>query len=221
MATVTYKGSDQDFATTAFYDYIKMREGYRLKVYKDTKGNDTVGIGHCTVPADNLKLGDKITPDQVQQFFVYDYNNKLNVEQYVTEVPVNGVPYTLNQMLAIASFIWLHGNGAYANSDYRQHWLNGDYPNESDMQAYLAANWDTQNTDPQYPKLQKRNAADCNIAYKTTDWGASIVDEVVWKLNDTFPSIADYAQDNQALWTFILLLVLFFLFLALIKRFNR
>lgn len=47
-------------------------EGDRLKVYKDSLGYLTVGIGHKVVPADNLQLGDTISVSQRDAFFVHD-----------------------------------------------------------------------------------------------------------------------------------------------------
>ena len=47
-------------------------EGKSLTVYNDGDGYPTVGIGHLVVVGDHLNLGDTITEDQCQQFFVND-----------------------------------------------------------------------------------------------------------------------------------------------------
>lgn len=47
-------------------------EGLRYKVYLDTLGNPTVGIGHLVRDKDNLNVGDIITDDQVNDFFEGD-----------------------------------------------------------------------------------------------------------------------------------------------------
>lgn len=49
-----------------------LREGKRLKVYKDSLGFKTVGIGHKVLPEDKLKLGDTITEEQCDLFFDRD-----------------------------------------------------------------------------------------------------------------------------------------------------
>lgn len=51
---------------------IQQSEGYRLDVYLDSRGLLSVGIGHLVVPADNLKLGNIIKPDRLNQFFAKD-----------------------------------------------------------------------------------------------------------------------------------------------------
>lgn len=51
---------------------LKEREGVTTKVYKDSEGKLTVGIGHLVTSADNLKLGDEITDQQVSEFFKKD-----------------------------------------------------------------------------------------------------------------------------------------------------
>lgn len=56
----------------AFFDLMVLREGCRNKVYPDTCGNPTVGIGHCVVPADGLKIGDVISQDRVEALFKVD-----------------------------------------------------------------------------------------------------------------------------------------------------
>src|SRR5438876_8183154 len=51
---------------------LRKREGVETKVYKDTRGKLTVGIGHLVGPGDKLKLGDEITDQQVSEFFKKD-----------------------------------------------------------------------------------------------------------------------------------------------------
>lgn len=54
------------------YALLKLREGEELEVYPDSLKKPTVGIGHLVVPADKLKLGDKITAAQSAAFFKKD-----------------------------------------------------------------------------------------------------------------------------------------------------
>lgn len=51
---------------------LVQEEGRRDKVYKDSLGFLTVGIGHKVVPADKLKLGDVITNAKIDEFFSKD-----------------------------------------------------------------------------------------------------------------------------------------------------
>ena len=54
------------------YEFIKSREGLELKVYLDSVGKPTVGIGHLVLPEDKLKLGDVITEARAKEFFDID-----------------------------------------------------------------------------------------------------------------------------------------------------
>lgn len=56
----------------AFKRHLMVREGKRNVVYRDSLGKPTVGVGHLVLPEDNLKLGDKITDEQVQAFLDKD-----------------------------------------------------------------------------------------------------------------------------------------------------
>ena len=51
---------------------LKQHEGIKLKTYKDTLGNLTVGYGHKVLPEDNLKEGDYITQDMANSWFTRD-----------------------------------------------------------------------------------------------------------------------------------------------------
>ena len=51
---------------------LRLREGVETKVYKDSLGKLTVGIGHLVTSADKLKLGDEITDARVSEFFKKD-----------------------------------------------------------------------------------------------------------------------------------------------------
>lgn len=59
------------------HDLVRARlrrdEGYKTVVYPDTRGFPTGGIGHKIVPADNLVVGDTITPDRIEAWFDADY----------------------------------------------------------------------------------------------------------------------------------------------------
>lgn len=56
----------------AFKRHLLAREGRRNVVYRDSLGKPTVGIGHLVLPGDNLKVGDRITDEQVKAFLDKD-----------------------------------------------------------------------------------------------------------------------------------------------------
>lgn len=56
---------------------LKIDEGYRRRVYKDTEGLLTVGIGHLIKPTDpdwlrDLQYGDKLEDEQIEEIFLQD-----------------------------------------------------------------------------------------------------------------------------------------------------
>lgn len=71
-----------------------VREGLRRKVYKDSRGFPTVGIGHLVTPSDNLKLGDVITNEQINEFFERDIQYALKAAQIqANELEIHGVDF--------------------------------------------------------------------------------------------------------------------------------
>ncbi len=55
-----------------FREHARAREGYSTKVYLDSLGNPTVGIGHLVAPGDDLEVGDEISPERVQELWLKD-----------------------------------------------------------------------------------------------------------------------------------------------------
>ena len=51
---------------------IREEEGKSLKVYRDTLGNLTVGVGHKIVSGDDLKLGDEVSDERCEELFWAD-----------------------------------------------------------------------------------------------------------------------------------------------------
>ena len=52
---------------------LAVDEGKRLKVYRDSLGLPTVGIGHLVRPSDNLKVGDVISEARCNELFSQDF----------------------------------------------------------------------------------------------------------------------------------------------------
>lgn len=55
-----------------FLEHLMNREGYRTRVYLDSLGKPTVGVGHLVTPEDNLKVGDVIPESRVLRFLQED-----------------------------------------------------------------------------------------------------------------------------------------------------
>ena len=66
--------------------------------------------------------------------------------------------------MAVAHFVWSHGDGQYKNSQLRQHVINNDL-DYNGMISYLNSNWDTSK-----PANQKVNDADFTIYYSANPW---------------------------------------------------
>lgn len=64
-------------ALSAMREKLIASEGYRLDVYKDTLGILTVGIGHRVTASDNLKLGQRITPERADALYNADVRGAL------------------------------------------------------------------------------------------------------------------------------------------------
>lgn len=80
------KLSDDPLAVYKMYD---KKGNYR--VYLDSEGKPTVGIGHLidnTSPVKNLKVGDTISPTQAEKLFNYDVQQKIkDVEKAIQKHP--------------------------------------------------------------------------------------------------------------------------------------
>jgi GH24 family phage-related lysozyme (muramidase) len=100
-------------------------EGRRNDVYPDTLKNLTVGIGHRVLPGDNLKLGDVISDERVNQLFARDGSIALNAaRKQAAEAGItdpNFLPY-------LASVNFQLGTGW--RRDFKRTWpkiVAGDY----------------------------------------------------------------------------------------------
>lgn len=182
--TFNYLGTDTDFSDILFL-YLQEAEGYELVVYRDIYGNPTVGLGHLLKSSDNLKVGDVITDQQALQYFYDDYD-RLNIEQYVSEAARD-----YNEALAIAHFVWGHGDGEYKDSQLRQHVINHDL-DYNGMLAYLKSNWDVNK-----PKNQKVNNKDFTIYYSDKPWQPS--KDLNYYLSELHNFIATSAASNPVM----------------------
>lgn len=69
---------EQPYIKPNILEHLKLREGVRNQVYKDSLGNLTVGVGHLVTPEDNLKLGDMISEEQINAFLEKDLDEAHN-----------------------------------------------------------------------------------------------------------------------------------------------
>lgn len=102
---------------------LEVREGIRLKAYKDSRGLPTIGVGHLIVPADHLKVGDTITQAQCDAFLAQD------IKQCEDAVNAVGVPLTQWQFDALCSFCFNVGVGqkGFKGSTVRKRLVARDY----------------------------------------------------------------------------------------------
>lgn len=92
-------------------DHLTFLEGERLMVYRDSANIPTVGIGHKVLPADDLEVGDMITPAQVRTFLISDL---AEAEAAVNNLVV--VPLNQNQFDALVSFVFNVGRTNFKSS---------------------------------------------------------------------------------------------------------
>ena len=59
-------------------EFLESREGKRYDVYLDSVGKPTVGIGHLVLKEDNLKVGDRVTEEQITIWFDKDIQTAKN-----------------------------------------------------------------------------------------------------------------------------------------------
>ena len=197
-----FEGNSTDFKDI-FYLYAKQMEGYRDDVYKDIKGYPTVGIGHLVEPSDNLTVGQVISDSQVQQLFNNDYGT-LNIDTYIQEGANN-----YNQGLAIAHFIWGHGETEYKNSELRQHVINNDL-DYNGMIAYLNSNWDLSS-----PTNQRVNSQDFSVYYSSTPWTPN---GAITIMNNINALVHAYPTTSIVVISVVTLLMSYGVWLAVRKR---
>jgi hypothetical protein len=95
-----------------YYSYIKANEGLKLKRYKDSEGNPTIGIGHLIKKGENLN---EITEDKAKQLFNKDVQEKINyvrndIDKDLGKGTFDSYPAAIKESLVDADF----------RGDYRQ-----------------------------------------------------------------------------------------------------
>ena len=92
-------------------DHLLLREGKRNRVYKDSLGKLTVGVGHLVQPEDNLKLGDMISDMQIEQFLKADAQKAYSAA--VAQATELGHSTNMAFIVALSSVNFQLGTGWY------------------------------------------------------------------------------------------------------------
>lgn len=79
---------------------IEDREGRILKVYKDSKGLLTVGVGHLVTARDNMRLGQRITAELADQLFAVDAVRMEKAVEQGVKVPLK--QYQFDALVSLA-----------------------------------------------------------------------------------------------------------------------
>ena len=113
-------------ASEEFKQALIEEEGVRYTVYRDVAGYPTVGVGHLIRPADNLRVGDRISDEQVIDFLESDL---ITAERGV-RILVGNLPLHQHEFDALLDLVYNVGlgnvseresprlNAAIANADY-------------------------------------------------------------------------------------------------------
>lgn len=102
--------------------FIAMFEGLRLEAYLDAVNIPTIGYGSTYIFGRPVKLGDKITRQQaieaLTDYIRRDYEALAATEPYFTSL-------TANQQIALLSFVYNVGKGAFRGSTLRKRLKEG------------------------------------------------------------------------------------------------
>jgi GH24 family phage-related lysozyme (muramidase) len=108
-----------------FKRHMIPKENDRNDVYPDSRGIPTVGIGHRVVPADKLKLGDRISDARKEVLWRQDSSKALQAAQQQTKAA--GISDT-DFLIALADVNFQLGTDWY--KEHKKTWslmVNGDY----------------------------------------------------------------------------------------------
>jgi lysozyme len=75
------------------YMGLPVVDGMILKVYNDSRGNPTVGLGHLVIPEDHLKVGDDITVERARDFAKRNFTESESAINRRINVPLHQYEY--------------------------------------------------------------------------------------------------------------------------------
>lgn len=113
------------FAAPDYYSFIKSSEGIKYSIYKDSRGNPTVGIGHLIAPSDQIKK--VYTEKEIQAFFNKDCGAAIKIARD-TFPNFDSLPDNIKEILVSLSFNLGRGGinkfknfkAAITNKDYKR-----------------------------------------------------------------------------------------------------
>ncbi len=94
-------------ASEEFKQALIEEEGVRYTVYRDVAGYPTVGVGHLIRPADNLRVGDRISDEQVLDFLEQD----LKIAERGVRILVGDLPLYQHEFDALLDLVYNVGLG--------------------------------------------------------------------------------------------------------------
>ena len=94
-------------ASEEFKQALIEEEGVRYTVYRDVAGYPTVGVGHLIRPADNLRVGDRISDEQVLDFLDQD----LAIAERGVRILVGDLPLHQHEFDALLDLVYNVGLG--------------------------------------------------------------------------------------------------------------
>ena len=84
---------------------VKLSEGFRDHIYKDTEGFATIGWGHKVVYEDNFEEGKTYTKEELQEVFDNDLRKALGLaRQLMEEFDVRDLPTTAQHNITEMAF---------------------------------------------------------------------------------------------------------------------
>jgi lysozyme len=84
---------------------VKLSEGFKDHIYKDTEGFATIGWGHKVVYEDNFEEGKTYTKEELQEVFDKDLNKAIGLaRQLMEENDVRDLPTTAQHTLTEMCF---------------------------------------------------------------------------------------------------------------------
>lgn len=95
----------------AVQKFLIEEEGIRNRVYKDSAGINTIGIGHRILPSEKRLLSVTLTPKEIEDIFFLDIVNVENAINSSIDVALNP-----NQQAALMSFVFNVGANAFKKS---------------------------------------------------------------------------------------------------------
>ena len=94
-------------ASDEFKQALIEEEGVRYTVYRDVAGYPTVGVGHLVRPADNLRVGDRVSEQRVLDFLEED----LKTAERGVRILVGDLPLYQHEFDALLDLVYNVGLG--------------------------------------------------------------------------------------------------------------